>query len=97
MDLTNVHDHPAVLLKKVATKLDDTGHPAEADAAESASIYLRGIEAQHKVTFAALDNDALAEVQSIRASIEKVSMADLDGLYLQLERALDGLLGEVEA
>lgn len=55
--LNTVHDHPAVLL--LAAGETDLASSVARDAA----TILRDYEASHSVTFAALDNDALAEVR----------------------------------
>jgi hypothetical protein len=78
-DLKTVHDHPATLLeqrKRMVVVTNTT--PEQALAAAKA---LRAYERNEKVTFAALDNDALQAVREAYAET-------------RLDRGIGGLSGE---
>jgi hypothetical protein len=70
-DLTTVRDHPAAILANEAK--DPAG-----------SVHLLMYEVDHKVTFAALDNDALDAVRTAYAADDNTELAgaicDLLGL-----------------
>lgn len=72
-DLTTVRDHPAAILANEAK--DPAG-----------SVHLLLYEVHHNVTFAALDNDALA---AVREAYERDDLASL----LEFRSAVCDLLG----
>jgi hypothetical protein len=62
-DLTAVHDHPAVLLDREAVTFAAEGATITVESFRRSATRLRSYEQDHGVTFAALDNDALAYVR----------------------------------
>lgn len=87
MDLTNVHDHPANVLANL-TGLD-------AFELGKAPQYLRGYEQDHNVTFAALDNDVLAEIRRIQGVLHSTVRPD-PAEYHDLLDEINNLIGAVE-
>jgi hypothetical protein len=92
-DLTTVHDHPATLLFKWA----EGQHTAERhDAVESMAYCLESYQEEREVTFAALDNDALAAVREAYLGYSTTSRFDSGrkASYADdLASAINGLLG----
>lgn len=92
-DLNAVKDHPATILSALADTLIEGGW-VRATVADTANV-LREYEQEHAVTFAALDNDALAAVRDAHALVERSDLGSvqrvraLSALYL----AVGGLLG----
>ena len=68
-DLNLVSDHPVALLRKAAQDNHDRTHaPLVSAAYEAAAETLRKHQREQGVTFAALDNDALARVAETYAA-----------------------------
>ena len=68
-DLKTVQDHPAAILRKGPT--GGIALPTANAMREHAATMLDRYEAQHNVTFAALDNDALKAVREAYAEASK--------------------------
>jgi hypothetical protein len=77
-NLTTVRDHPAAIL--------------QADNFQYAARSLTDYEVEHKITFAALDNDALAEVRA-QYAIDPFDAPSTVGLLNDLRAAVNSLLG----
>lgn len=92
-DLTTAHNHPANLLRDFYAPAHAT--VADAEGYRAAASALNGFETVNKVTFAALDNDALARV---RESYADAADADSGSEYRkqalsELAAAVSDLLG----
>lgn len=95
MDLTNVHDHPAVYLKSLSDRYKVSSDPLRAHALATASVALHGYERDNKVTFAALDNDVLAEIRRIQGVLHSTVRPD-PAEYHDLLDEINNLIGAVE-
>ena len=84
-DLTKVNDHPAALLE--TGNLNDV--KTEVDAARA----LRRYEQDRGVTFAALDNEALARVREAYDRANTVRTDDRESALSDFQDAVSDLLG----
>lgn len=89
-DLTTVKDHPATLLRKHYAPIQASlGNDTEAVVYTSAGNALNNYEQVNNVTFAALDNEALAAVREAYAEAEDLPFG------AQRHQALDDLAAAV--
>lgn len=84
-DLTTVQDHPAIVLRTSAVRDGDADHPHLA-----AIRALRSYEGNHKVTFAALDNETLKDVRDRYHALDRARSIQATGDF---EQAVSDLLG----
>jgi len=89
-DLTTVKDHPATLLREhYAPQQVAIGNIDDADGLVIAGRVLNDYERVNNVTFAALDNDALAAVREAYTEVEGLPFG------AQRHQALDDLAAAV--
>lgn len=102
LDLKTVNDHPATLLERGFPKPDPdndkdlfgfVGASVAAHWVGEAARALRTYETHHNVTFAALDNDALAQVREAYDGLYSADPLRADLAVGDLVSALCSLLG----
>lgn len=103
LDLTRVKDHPSRVLDRITydgpkgeseTQTQFALRLVRAANIEEAATALASYEGEHNVTFAALDNDALAAVREAYAAGEDATgIVDVSTAHQALRDAVNALLG----